>query len=264
SSLTGGLIAVSELSKKVTGKTDRRLMTVSLVLSVTLSALPGKASTVSAEIPYQTFRDFAENKGVFTPGVTGIEIKDNNGNAVGTLDVPMIDFSSVSRRGSLTLLSQGYGVSAKHGDLGDVNNASFGYDKNNYTVVKNNKHSGLDFSLHRFSKLIAEATPADINISGQLSDSSQYTAFYRAGAGTQYIKERSGKQTHIPGTFLTGGTVGTPWYSGNNLISSSPGDTYNKSQGPLASYGQMGDSGSPLFAYDSLSEKMVSGWSHPA
>ncbi|HFO2653267.1 TPA: S6 family peptidase, partial [Escherichia coli] len=95
-----------------TGKTDRRLMTVSLVLSVTLSALPGKASTVSAEIPYQTFRDFAENKGVFTPGVTGIEIKDNNGNAVGTLDVPMIDFSSVSRRGSLTLLSQGYGVSA--------------------------------------------------------------------------------------------------------------------------------------------------------
>ncbi|HDW9230986.1 TPA: hypothetical protein RNB53_005256, partial [Escherichia coli] len=115
SSLTGGLIAVSELSKKVTGKTGRRLMTVSLVLSVTLSALPGKASTLSAEIPYQTFRDFAENKGVFTPGVTGIEIKDNNGNAVGTLDVPMIDFSSVSRRGSLTLLSQGYGVSAKHG-----------------------------------------------------------------------------------------------------------------------------------------------------
>ncbi|PPE07457.1 autotransporter outer membrane beta-barrel domain-containing protein, partial [Escherichia coli] len=230
-------------------------MTVSLVLSMTLSALPGKASTVSAEIPYQTFRDFAENKGVFTPGVTGIEIKDNNGNAVGTLDVPMIDFSSVSRRGSLTLLSQGYGVSAKHGGLGDVNNASFGYDKNNYTVVKNNKHSGLDFSLHRFSKLITEAAPADINISGQLSDSSQYTAFYRAGAGTQYIKERSGKQTHIPGTFLTGGTVGTPWYSGNNLISSSPGDTYNKSQGPLASYGQMGDSGSPLFAYDSLSEK---------
>ncbi|MDS1648726.1 S6 family peptidase, partial [Escherichia coli] len=255
SCLTGGLIAVSELSKKVTGKTGRRLMTVSLVLSMTLSALPGKASTVSAEIPYQTFRDFAENKGVFTPGVTGIEIKDNNGNAVGTLDVPMIDFSSVSRRGSLTLLSQGYGVSAKHGGLGDVNNASFGYDKNNYTVVKNNKHSGLDFSLHRFSKLITEAAPADINISGQLSDSSQYTAFYRAGAGTQYIKERSGKQTHIPGTFLTGGTVGTPWYSGNNLISSSPGDTYNKSQGPLASYGQMGDSGSPLFAYDSLSEK---------
>ncbi|EES8719165.1 autotransporter outer membrane beta-barrel domain-containing protein, partial [Escherichia coli] len=255
SSLTGGLIAVSELSKKVTGKTDRRLMTVSLVLSVTLSALPGKASTVSAEIPYQTFRDFAENKGVFTPGATGIEIKDKNGNAVGTLDVPMIDFSSVSRRGSLTLLSQGYGVSAKHGGLGDVNNASFGYDKNNYTVVKNNKHSGLDFSLHRFSKLITEAAPADINISGQLSDSSQYTTFYRAGAGTQYIKERSGKQTHIPGTFLTGGTVGTPWYSGNNLISSSPGDTYNKSQGPLASYGQMGDSGSPLFAYDSLSEK---------
>ncbi|EEW0785510.1 hypothetical protein EEP38_005322, partial [Escherichia coli] len=104
SSLTGGLIAVSELSKKVTGKTGRRLMTVSLVLSVTLSALPGKASTVSAEIPYQTFRDFAENKGVFTPGVTGIEINDNNGNKVGVLDVPMLDFSSLSRDGHTTLI----------------------------------------------------------------------------------------------------------------------------------------------------------------
>ncbi|ENY6153359.1 TPA: S6 family peptidase [Escherichia coli] len=26
-------------------------------------------------MPYQTFRDFAENKGVFTPGATGIENK---------------------------------------------------------------------------------------------------------------------------------------------------------------------------------------------
>ncbi|HAM2729849.1 TPA: hypothetical protein IBD79_005188, partial [Escherichia coli] len=85
SSLTGGLIAVSELSKKVKGKTGRKLMTASVALSVSLSALPAEASTVSAEIPYQTFRDFAENKGVFTPGATGIEIKDKNGNAVGTL-----------------------------------------------------------------------------------------------------------------------------------------------------------------------------------
>lgn len=67
SSLTGGLIAVSELSKKVKGKTGRKLMTASVALSVSLSALPAEASTVSAEIPYQTFRDFAENKGVFTP-----------------------------------------------------------------------------------------------------------------------------------------------------------------------------------------------------
>ncbi|EJN3624263.1 ESPR domain-containing protein, partial [Escherichia coli] len=46
SSLTGGLIAVSELSKKVKGKTSRKLMTASVALSVSLSALPGEASTV--------------------------------------------------------------------------------------------------------------------------------------------------------------------------------------------------------------------------
>ncbi|MZQ57787.1 ESPR domain-containing protein, partial [Escherichia coli] len=113
SRLTGGLIAVSELSKKVKGKTGRKLITASFALSMCLSSLPGEASTVSAEIPYQTFRDFAENKGVFTPGVTGIEINDNNGNKVGVLDVPMLDFSSLSRDGHTTLIHPGYVVSAK-------------------------------------------------------------------------------------------------------------------------------------------------------
>ncbi|EFI5936757.1 hypothetical protein A8372_004614 [Escherichia coli] len=32
------------------------------------------SATVSAEIPYQIFRDFAENKGQFTPGTTNIFI----------------------------------------------------------------------------------------------------------------------------------------------------------------------------------------------
>ncbi|EOK4190719.1 ESPR-type extended signal peptide-containing protein, partial [Escherichia coli] len=46
SRLTGGLIAVSELSKKVKGKTGRKLITASFALSMCLSSLPGEASTV--------------------------------------------------------------------------------------------------------------------------------------------------------------------------------------------------------------------------
>ncbi|HFP1439774.1 TPA: serine protease autotransporter EspI, partial [Escherichia coli] len=250
------------LSKKVTGKTGRRLMTVSLVLSVTLSALPGKASTVSAEIPYQTFRDFAENKGVFTPGVTGIEINDNNGNKVGVLDVPMLDFSSLSRDGHTTLIHPGYVVSAKHGGLQSVSSATFGYDQI-YKIVDNNL-AGIDFSAPRLNKLVTEVIPADIQGKDKFNNN-RYTAFYRAGVGSQYIRYANGTdkllQAYTPEkAYLTGGTVGKPYYThynGMKMISANPGNTFDKNQGPLASYGQSGDSGSPLYAWDNIDKKWV-------
>ncbi len=39
------------------------------------------------------------------------------------------------------------------------------------------------------------------------------------------------------------------------MVTSSSGDTFNPSQGPLASYGTPGDSGSPLFAWDNTCQK---------
>ncbi|WP_306801607.1 S6 family peptidase, partial [Escherichia coli] len=56
------------------------------------------ASLVSIDIPYQTYRDFSENKGAFQPGALGIPIHDKSDNLRGRLsdDIPFIDFSSVS------------------------------------------------------------------------------------------------------------------------------------------------------------------------
>ncbi|EET5304564.1 autotransporter outer membrane beta-barrel domain-containing protein, partial [Escherichia coli] len=260
SSLTGGLIAVSELSKKVKGKTGRKLMTASVALSVSLSALPVEASTVSAEIPYQTFRDFAENKGVFTPGATGIEIKDKNGNLTGVLNTPMLDFSSLSRDGHTTLIHPGYGVSAKHGRLQSLKTATFGYNAE-YKIVNNN-HASYDFTAPRYSKLVTEVIPVNTG-DGKYNDSKKYTAFYRAGVGDQYIKDKKGNHTLLnryapQNAYLTGGTVGTPYYgrvSNQTVLISSPGNTFNQTHGPLASYGQSGDSGSPLYAWDNIQNK---------
>ncbi|MEB7742617.1 hypothetical protein NGB58_26340, partial [Escherichia coli] len=82
-----GLIAVSEYAGKCTcrivGKTH--LKTV-LVLSSLLFTGPACASVVSAEIDYQIFRDFSENKGIFSPGATDIAIYDRQGNLAGTLN----------------------------------------------------------------------------------------------------------------------------------------------------------------------------------
>ncbi len=59
---TGGLIAVSELARKVSQKSCGKLSLTGLTtLALTLSS-SALAATVRADIPYQTFRDFAENK----------------------------------------------------------------------------------------------------------------------------------------------------------------------------------------------------------
>lgn len=90
------------------------------------------------------------------------------------------------------------------------------------------------------------------------ANTERYTAFYRAGSGTQYIKDKSGNVTQISGaySYLTGGTVGAP-SSSDHIIASSPGNVFNPINGPLSSYGAPGDSGSPLFAYDSWQKKWV-------
>ncbi|MBS9009074.1 hypothetical protein KEQ57_22850 [Escherichia coli] len=54
---------------------------------------PAFSAIVRNDILYQTFRDFAENKGNFQPRNTNIAIKNNSGTIIGYLDkAPMPDF----------------------------------------------------------------------------------------------------------------------------------------------------------------------------
>ncbi|HGV0337378.1 TPA: S6 family peptidase, partial [Escherichia coli] len=82
--------------------------------------------------------------------------------------------------------------------------------------------------------------------------------FYRMGSGTQYTGAASGALTRIAGAYAwkTGGTVGSPLISDWSLVSN-PGYLYQSVNGPLASYGTPGDSGSPLFAWDAVKKQWV-------
>lgn len=145
----------------------------------------------------------------------------------------MPDFSNTSTSAWLTLISPAYGVTVKHGDLGSQTVSSFGYQKHSYKIIKNNVNPDIDFTLSRLEKLVTETVPADINNTGSFSDTARYTEFYRVGSGSQYTKDRTGKQTAISGAFMTGGTVGTPWhtkYGNMNIISSNPGNTFDSNQ----------------------------------
>ena len=264
SAVARGFIAVSEFARKctcrVTGKTH--LKAAALLLSPLLLSGPAGASIVSAEIDYQIFRDFAENKGAFRPGATDIAIYNKQGELVGTLDkAAMPDFSPVnSGSGVTTLINPQYVASVKHN--GGYQNVSFGDGENRYNIVDRNEHGSQDFHAPRLDKLVTEVIPASVTEEGQktnaYANTDRYTAFYRVGSGRQYIKDKSGNLTQISGaySYLTGGTVGAPSSSGN-IIASNPGDLSNPVNGPLSSYAAPGDSGSPLFAYDSWQQKWV-------
>ncbi|EFO0221000.1 autotransporter outer membrane beta-barrel domain-containing protein [Escherichia coli] len=267
SHIAKSLIAVSELTKKANRRGIRRITHVSLVSFFAFSLFqnaPAHASIVSADIPYRTFRDFAENKGMFTPGAMNLTIYDNKGNEIGMLDkAPMADFSSVAKNGGFaTLISPQYITSVSHN--GSYQTVSFGSGVNSYSIVDRNNHPRLDFHVPRLNKLVTETSPSEITSAGTVNniykDKTRFPVFYRLGSGYQYIKDKDGKTTWLAGAYkyLTGGTVGSPSsYQNGEMVTSSPGDTFNPSQGPLASYGAPGDSGSPLFAWDNTCQKWV-------
>lgn len=124
------LVAVSEVCgarkrDSTTGATGRArgkgphaaLAAALPLLAATL--LPGAAcaSYVSTDIPYQTYRDFAENKGAFQPGALGVPIHNKDGTLRGhsSPTIPFIDFSGVSDdRAIETLIAPQYAVGVAH------------------------------------------------------------------------------------------------------------------------------------------------------
>ncbi|MFY2569096.1 S6 family peptidase [Achromobacter ruhlandii] len=236
-----------------------------------LTAAPLHAAMVGTDLPYQTYRDFAENKGVFRPGARNISLYDKAGAPYAVLDrAPMIDFRVADTTGIATLVAPQYVVSVKHN--GGYTGVTFGYrGDTRYTLVNRNNHRWEDFHSPRLNKIVTEVAPIAMtdagDAAGTYADLSRFPVFYRVGSGVQRVRDRAGVRTRIAGgyAYLTGGTVGSPedsyWF-----LQALPGATYSPKQGPMASYGGPGDSGSPLFAWDTQRGQWIlvavqTGWS---
>ncbi|EGJ4498214.1 autotransporter outer membrane beta-barrel domain-containing protein [Escherichia coli] len=263
--VAGGFIAVSEFSRKCVHKSVRRLSFPVLLLSSLLFSAGSLAGTVNNELGYQLFRDFAENKGAFRPGAADIAIYNKQGELVGTLDkAVMPDFSSAnSGSGVATLINPQYIASVKHNR--SYTTVSFGDGENHYNIVDRNNAPSLDFHAPRLDKLVTEVAPAAVTAQGAVAgaylDKERYPVFYRLGSGTQYIKNSNGQLTQMGGPYswLTGGTVGSlSSYQNGEMISTSAGLVFDyKLNGAMPIYGEAGDSGSPLFAFDTVQNKWV-------
>lgn len=235
-------------------------------VAVSVICASAQAAIVRNDVDYQYFRDFAENKGAFRPGVSNINIYNNQGQHVGTMlpNVPMPDLAVTNRRqGVATLFHPQYVSSVKHisGYYGEV---QYGDDGNNpdnhhfnYLVVEQNNHPGLDFQTPRLHKLVTEVAPIPVNEAESrqngLLDKSRYPYFVRVGAGIQKSRNQYGQNSNVADyyQYLIGGTPMRPVSSDSSKVQFD-GNLFNDG---LSTYGLPGDSGSPLFVYDAKEKR---------
>ena len=261
--------------KKLLKPLCRTLTASSIALALHQSAF---AAIVRSDVDYQIFRDFAENKGKFHVGATNVEIRDKNGNALGTLlpNLPMIDFSPVDVQMRVaTLVDPQYVVSVKHNS--GYKNVRFGIKTGHsdipddtYRLVDRNNDGPPDIwwkydrrhedyhspRLHRF---VTEVIPMPTTTAGTdpntYMDTARFPYMLRVGAGTQFRESADKDREELQGAY-------------NYAIGGQSYDLQPKKQGfldlygnlfdkPLTNYAVPGDSGSPIFTFDKQQNKWV-------
>lgn len=166
-------------------------------------------------------------------------------------------------------------------------------DENKYSVVTQNNvnpNEGWhvdkrldDYNMPRLNKFVTEVAPTTPTLAGDdletYKDKEKYLSFVRVGAGRQLVYEKGshhvedkehGKDLKDLSAAYNYAIGGTP-YKGINIDPSQSkkgligfGDSHQHpnakdvlSQDPLTNYGVLGDSGSPLFAFDKQQNKWV-------
>ena len=79
-----------------------------VAVAVSLICASAQSAIVRNDVDYQYFRDFAENKGAFRPGVSNVGVYNNQGQHVGTMlpNVPMPDLAVTNRRQGVATLNK--------------------------------------------------------------------------------------------------------------------------------------------------------------
>lgn len=243
-----------------------RYSTLAIAIASILSSYSAYGSVVRSDIPYQDFRDFAENKGKFSVGATDIPIYNTNGNRIGStmVNAPMPDFGAVSTNGIATLIHPQFISSVAHNS--GYTTINFGHKdilpRFDYQLVARNNLSDpitntTDFHAPRLHKLVTEVAPVPTHFAGDLQtnyeDANRFSAYARVGSGLQYTGTgaESNQKTYVAWAykFLTGGNI--PNFSankGNGTINFER--NLSTANGIMPTIIEQGDSGSPLLAYD--------------
>ena len=250
-----------------------KLLTLLISSILSSSAFAGQ---VYSGVDYQYFRDFAENKGKFTPGAQNIAVVNKKGESIGTMmqNAPMMDFSVVSRNGVAALVGDQYIVSVAH-NVG-YSDVDFGMEGSNpdqhrfgYNIVKRNNYKNdpthpymTDYHNPRLAKFVTEAAPIEMvpKMQGSTySDLEKYPMRVRIGSGRQVVRDAQDKDTEVSGgyDYRTAGNTFMQGWSNNGEVSLSGDVRYPNQYGVLPISGSFGDSGSPMFIYDKTAGKWL-------
>lgn len=183
-----------------------------------------------------------------------------------------------------------YGQYNGHNDVADKENEYRVVEQNNYEPHKTWSASNLgrleDYNMARFNKFVTEVAPiAPTDAGGGLDtykDKNRFSSFVRVGAGRQLVYEKGAyhqegnekgydlrdlsqayryaiagtpyKDINIDQTMNTEGLIG---FGNHNTHYSAEELKQALSQDALTNYGVLGDSGSPLFAFDKQKNQWV-------
>ncbi|HBE2958898.1 TPA: serine protease autotransporter toxin Sat [Escherichia coli] len=262
SAATGGLIAVSELAKRVSGKTNRKF--VATMLSLAVAGTVNAANIDISNVWARDYLDLAQNKGIFQPGATDVTITLKNGDKFSFHNLSIPDFSGAAASGAATAIGGSYSVTVAHNKKNPQAAETQVYAQSSYRVV--DRRNSNDFEIQRLNKFVVEtvgATPAETNpttYSDALerygivtSDGSKKIIGFRAGSGgTSFINGESKISTNSA-------------YS-HDLLSASlfevtQWDSYGmmiyKNDKTFRNLEIFGDSGSGAYLYDNKLEKWV-------
>ncbi len=244
------------------------MRTPTLILLAAAAATPARAGIMDPAVGVQTYRDFAENRGIYQPGATNVPVHRLNGTLVGTIPV-MPDLDSTADGGWSALAgSPSFMATVAHNNATDVNFAGrFGasgvFGDSYHFINYNRMPNGYDFAAPRLNKIVTEAEAPDYfllaNYGGpQTTYPDAAGALYavRAGGGTQTYATGNGTEYSIAGgyAYLTGGTIKFT----NNYLSVSDPDGFGyiyynapvDAAQPLDIGIRAGDSGSPSWLWN--------------
>jgi serine protease autotransporter len=219
------------------------------------------AGIMRHDIDVQEYRDFAENLGKYSVGLTNIPVYKMDGSLSGYLDFAMPDFGMVANYGYSTLVAPSYVASARHNtgyqSVGFGKGAQYGAT---YKLINRNESplSDIDFHLPRLNKVVTDAAPIETVDKTEIrrGDTSRYSWYARIGGGTQsQVSEDQSEQITLSGAYnwVSGGTInsGTVTTPSGTLRAIDYGPD-NPLTSPLAIGTMAGDSGSPIMVYDEV------------
>lgn len=262
SAATGGLIAVSELAKRVSGKTNRKL--VATMLSLAVAGTVNAANIDISNVWARDYLDLAQNKGIFQPGATDVTITLKNGDKFSFHNLSIPDFSGAAASGAATAIGGSYSVTVAHNKKNPQAAETQVYAQSSYKVV--DRRNSNDFEIQRLNKFVVEtvgATPAETNPT-TYSDALERYGIVTYDGSKKIIGFRAG-------------SGGTSFINGESKISTNSAYSHDLLSASLFevtqwdSYGMMiykndktfrnleifGDSGSGAYLYDNKLEKWV-------